>query len=365
VIQDPEADPFNWTITTVPNIGDSSDTNASNGTKTCNVSGLAYSTTYTWTVQAYDGHQWTNQSFSFITAHYSGGGDGGGSYSPPTNYPPVADLSASEPYQGDVNTTIVFDGSKSSDPDGTIATWSWMFGDHTNGTGEIVEHRYTEAGMYTVTLTVTDNEGATNTDTTTCVTTQPNRPPTPPSITGPTQGTKNTPYNYTVVSTDADNDTLRYSIIWGDQTSYENTSSLLPSGTPFTCKHRWTAPGIYTITVHASDNKTDSEPAYLILLIDIKYTSGLGYLIDQDGVGMYDRFYSNSTREETTVQRQANGTYLIDNNGDGTWEYWYNVTTGALSTYQATTGKGVPGFEVVFVLCAVIFILVLHRKRKR
>jgi hypothetical protein len=80
---------------------------------------------------------------------------------------------------------------------------------------------------------------------------------------------------------------------------------------------------------------------------------------------MYDRFYSNSTRQETTVQRQANGMYLIDSNGDGTWEYRYNMTTGALSTYQATTGKGVPGFEAALVLCAVIFVLVLDRKRKR
>jgi hypothetical protein len=364
-MQDPEGDYFNWSITTVPDIGSSSDTNASNGTKTCNVSGLAYSTMYMWTVQAYDGYAWTNRSFMFITVSSSGGGDGGGSYVPPANYPPVADLSAGEPYQGEVNTTIVFDGSKSSDADGTIATWSWMFGDHTNGTGKIVEHRYAEAGMYNVTLTVTDNEGATNADTTPCVITQPNRPPTPPSITGPTQGAKNTPYSYTVVSTDADNDTIRYYVRWGDQTSYENTSSLLPSGTSFTCNHRWTVPGIYTITVHASDNKTDSEFAYLIVLIDIKYAEGLGYLIDQDGVGMYDRFYSNSTREETTVQRQANGTYLIDSNGDGTWEYWYNTTTGALSTYQAAAGKGVPGFEVAIVVCAVISLLVLDRKRKR
>jgi len=364
-MQDPEGDYFNWTITTLPNIGNSSGTSASNGTKTCSVSGLAYSTTYTWTVRAYDVHDWTNQSFSFTTISYSGGGDDGGSPPPPSNYPPIANVSAGEPYQGDVNTSIRFNGSKSTDPDGNITKWFWVFGDHTNGTGKIIQHVYSETGTYTVTLTVTDNKGATNTDTTTCVITQPNRSPTPPSITGPTQGTKNTPYNYTVVSTDADNDTLRYFIIWGDETSYENTSSLLPSGTPFTCNHRWTTPGIYTITVHASDNKTDSEPAYLIVLIDIKYTGGLGYLIDQDGVGMYDRFYSNSTRGETTVQRQANGTYLIDSNGDGTWEYWYNTTTGALSTYQATTGKGVPGFEVALVLCAIIFILVLHRKRKR
>jgi chitodextrinase len=364
-IQDPEGDRFNWTITTAPNIGSSSGTNASNGTKTANVSGLAYSTMYTWTVQAYDGHHWTNHSFSFTTMSYPGGGDGGGSPQPPANHPPIANLSAGEPYHGDVNTSIIFDGSKSTAPDGTITTWFWVFGDHTSGTGKIVEHVYAKAGTYTVTLTVTDDKGTTNTATTTCVITRPNRPPTTPRITGPMQGTKNTQYDYTVVSNDADNDTLRYYLIWGDQTSYENTSSFLPSGTLFTCGHRWTTPGIYTITVHASDNKTDSEPAYLIVLIDVNFVGNLGYLIDRDGAGAYNRFHSNSTMNETVVQREANGTYLIDSNGDSVWEYRYNVTTGVLLLYHAGTGKGIPDLDLPLVICAVTLILFLNRKRKR
>jgi hypothetical protein len=362
VVQDPEGDPFNWTITIMPDIGNNSGINASNGTKTCDISGLGYSTTYTWTVEVYDGHQWTNQSFSFTTAPFIGGGDGG-SYAPPTNEPPIANLSAGGPYQGDVNMTIVFDGSRSSDPDGTIATWSWLFGDHTNGTGKIVNHSYPQPGVYTVTLTVTDDEGAADVATASCVITQPNRPPTRPSITGPTHGSKNSSLTYTVVSTDPDNDTLRYFIVWGDQTSYDNTSVFLPSGTSFSCSHRWTVPGIYTLTVHTSDNKTDSAPASFTVLIDVAYTGDLGYLIDREGAGTFDAFYSNSSMKETTAQRQTNGTYLIDTNGDGTWEYWYDPTTGTLTAYQAATGKGAPGFEVGFALCAVLLIIVWHRKR--
>jgi hypothetical protein len=66
-IQDPEGDLFNWTITTTPNIGSNTGTAASNGTKTCTIAGLAYLTTYTWTVKAYDGHHWTNRSYVFTT----------------------------------------------------------------------------------------------------------------------------------------------------------------------------------------------------------------------------------------------------------------------------------------------------------
>ena len=56
-----------------------------------------------------------------------------------------------------------FDGSASSDPDGTIASYSWDFGDSSSGTGATANHTYSAAGTYTVQLTVTDNDGASNT----------------------------------------------------------------------------------------------------------------------------------------------------------------------------------------------------------
>jgi PKD repeat protein len=54
-----------------------------------------------------------------------------------------------------------FDGSSSSDPDGTITAYSWDFGDGTSGSGQSVGHSYAQVASYTVTLTVTDNSGAT------------------------------------------------------------------------------------------------------------------------------------------------------------------------------------------------------------
>ncbi|MFC4111825.1 S8 family serine peptidase [Nonomuraea zeae] len=55
-----------------------------------------------------------------------------------------------------------FNGSASADPDGTIATYAWTFGDGATGSGATIRHFYTTGGAKTVTLTVTDNQGATN-----------------------------------------------------------------------------------------------------------------------------------------------------------------------------------------------------------
>lgn len=54
-----------------------------------------------------------------------------------------------------------FDASGSIDQDGQIASYAWEFGDGSEASGELATHRYTKSGTYQVTLTVTDNGGAT------------------------------------------------------------------------------------------------------------------------------------------------------------------------------------------------------------
>ena len=57
---------------------------------------------------------------------------------------------------------VHFNASASTDPDGIITSWDWDFGDGRHGSGEEVNHTYTDGGTYTVVLVVTDDSG--NTD---------------------------------------------------------------------------------------------------------------------------------------------------------------------------------------------------------
>lgn len=131
---------------------------------TYDVGTLSYGTTYYWMIITYDNHSIGTKSgvWWFTTETSGNGGNGGGTQT--TNNPPTAD--AGGPYTGYyVNQTIKFDGSNSDDSDGSITSWAWNFGDGNTGSGETINHSYTSAGNYTVTLTVTDNEGTTDQDT--------------------------------------------------------------------------------------------------------------------------------------------------------------------------------------------------------
>ncbi|MFM1767857.1 MAG: hypothetical protein RJA22_386 [Verrucomicrobiota bacterium] len=74
------------------------------------------------------------------------------------NQPPVAVAGSDQTWP--VSSDFGFSAFASRDPDGTIASYEWDFGDGTRGSGMTVLHRYASAGSYTVRLTVTDNGGA-------------------------------------------------------------------------------------------------------------------------------------------------------------------------------------------------------------
>jgi subtilisin family serine protease len=87
------------------------------------------------------------------TGFIGGGGD------PPPNAAPTASFTFSC-----AGLACNFDGSGSTDSDGTIVSYAWDFGDGGSGSGATPSHTYAAGGTYTVTLTVTDDDGAPDSD---------------------------------------------------------------------------------------------------------------------------------------------------------------------------------------------------------
>jgi parallel beta-helix repeat protein len=100
-----------------------------------------------------EGGEWSNQVTDTIAVVKNS------SLDDPTNQNPIAVISGLN--QGEINKALTFDGSGSSDNDGSITDYQWDFGDEILSTGPSPTHTYTSPGNYTVTLQVTDDDGET------------------------------------------------------------------------------------------------------------------------------------------------------------------------------------------------------------
>jgi PKD repeat protein len=172
------------------------------------------------------------------------------------NQPPVAIFteSAETAYTGD---TITFNAAESYDPDGHIFEYSWDFGDGTTATGIIVSHIYQDNGSYDVTLTVTDNNGAT--DSAEATITVMNSPPV--ALFTKTSETVNTDEAISFDASgsyDSDGTLVSYSWDFGDATTATGVS----------VQHDYSQDGTYTVTLTVTDNDgaTDTTSATLTVL---------------------------------------------------------------------------------------------------
>jgi PKD repeat protein len=152
----------------------------------------------------------------------------------PSNYTPV------------VGETVSFDGRTSSDPDGSIVTYRWVWGDGTpDGSGPTPTHVFTAAGARSVALHVTDADGQTAA-VAHGITVGVDEAPTAaytPSTYSPT-------VNQVVsfdgrASSDADGSVVTYQWVWGDGT---------PDGSGPTPTHVFTTAGSRSVVLRVVDS---------------------------------------------------------------------------------------------------------------
>lgn len=149
------------------------------------------------------------------------------------------------PSEGTIASVFTFDAGSSVDPDGAIKSYKWQISDGTELTGKTVHHEFSEKGVYTIRLTITDDKaGASSTEKE--ITVGDNLPPTASFTTTPSSGSNLTIFAFDAsASSDPDGSIKRYHWVFGDNAE-EN-------GVKVT--HKYAKAGDYRVELHVTDSK--------------------------------------------------------------------------------------------------------------
>jgi len=264
IIQDPEGNAFNWSITTNPNVGSATGINQHNGSKLCSISGLSHSTTYDWIVSCKDigSGQWTNSSFMFTTNTESYGGNpsggSGGSISPEAiqNIPPNSPLKPSGPTS--IERGVVYSYTSASfDSDGNRVRLQFDWGDGTisdwsefipSNTSVAMSHSWENISTHEVRVLAQDNNGSNSSWslplTVTVSEVQNGEEPTIPTIQAPDNALVNQTIMFDASGSIIPNG-VDVSYLWnfGDGTTAAGKNP----------GHSYQKPGIYSVTLTLTD----------------------------------------------------------------------------------------------------------------
>ena len=209
----------------------------------------------------------------------------------PLNRPPVAQISYS-PVNASVPVTLTFDGTGSSDPDGSITAYAWQVSDGRTATGSTAAFNFSTAGTYQVTLQVTDNGGATASKTISVTLQQaPNQAPTASFTANPTTGFMPLTVQFNASgSSDPEGGALSYHWNFDDGSAAASGVSV---------SHEFTAVGSYDVVLTVTDPLGKSDTATRTITVGVN---------DQDGDGVPD--ISDNCRNASNPGQQ-------DYDGDG------------------------------------------------
>ena len=173
------------------------------------------------------------------------------------NQPPQASFTISAA-NGTAPLSVTFE-STSSDPDGVIVSHDWDFGDGSTAQGDEVTHVYQSAGAYTVTLTVTDDRGASAQAQAAIGVTAPdvNQPPAASIKASPTAGPAPLIATFASTSTDPDGTIVTTTWDFGDGTTADGQEA----------DHTFDEPGSYTVTLTVTDDRGASSQAQVSITV--------------------------------------------------------------------------------------------------
>ncbi|MEJ2706816.1 MAG: Ig-like domain-containing protein [Anaerolineales bacterium] len=274
----------------------------------------------------------------------------------PVNDPPKANVNG--PYTGTVGIAVQFDGSASSDVDGTIVSYDWDFGDGTSGTGPNPTHTYAETGTYTVVLTVTDDGGAADSGTTSAnIQSTPNQAP----VAGDDAYATDEDTILTVAApgvlgndTDADGDSLTAALV----SDVSNGTLSLNADGSFTYAPNADFNGADGFTYTADDGRVASNIATVSITInaindppvavDDAYTTEQGTRLDVapagvlandgdvDGDGLSAALVSGVSNGTLTLNEDGSFSYTPEAGFTGTDGFTYIANDGVLDSNAAT-----------------------------
>jgi len=266
---------------------------------------------------------------------------------------PVA-MAFGTPGTGDVPLSVAFTAVGSNDPDGSVASYSWDFGDGTSGTGSSPVHVFNSAGEYLAELTVTDNDGASTSNTVRINVTPVNQPPVAVAAADKTSGRAPLSVIYQAAGSYDPDDGI-WQLYWefGDGGTYYG-------GTAY---HTYSAAGTWLTTLTVKDHQGGEATASIpitvgapnippVAVVGADVLSGTSPLVvyfsstdSYDSDGRVTGYLWNFGDGETSTQANPTHTYAVgglfeailtvsDNEGgSGTASVTIDVTQGNLFTH--------------------------------